>query len=362
MPQTLARQIDLPSRTETRYGRVAVGRTFSASRIHTRHMLYCPDPTDGGTVMHKNDLRQWQHSHAFDQDRKRPGERRTIIVIGITGTMMVIEVAAGIAFGSMALLADGLHMASHAAALSINVFAYVYARRHARDTRYSFGTGKVNALGGFSGAVLLAIFALIMTWESINRMVHPVTIQFNQAIVVAIVGLVVNGASVFILGHQHEHHDDADTHHDHNLRAAYFHVMADALTSLLAIFALLSAKYFGLTWMDPVMGVVGAVLVARWSVGLLRSTAGILLDKQGPADIRASIKDGIESDNDSRVADLHLWSVGPAIYAAIVSVVANDPKPPAHYKALIPDHLGMVHVTVEVHRCDDEEERGRGKT
>src|SRR5512136_254416 len=234
------------------------------------------------TRMHYKNLQPWQHMHAFGQDRKRAGESRTLVVVGLTLTMMVVEIAAGILFRSMALLADGLHMASHAAALSINAFAYIYSRRHAHDARYTFGTGKVNALGGFTGAVLLVVFALVMAWESLGRVLHPVPIAYDQAIFVAIVGLIVNGASVFILdhgpdAHQHGHdtgdgderHHEADSgrHHDHNLRSAYLHVLADALTSLLAIFALLAAKYLGLIWMDPVMGVLGAVLVSRWSMG-----------------------------------------------------------------------------------------------
>ena len=320
--------------------------------------------------MHHDNLQHWQHTHAFDQDRKLPGETRTIIVIAITSTMMVVEIAAGIIFGSMALLADGLHMASHAAALTINAVAYIYARRHAHDGQYSFGTGKVNALGGFTGAVLLAIFAMIMAWESIDRIIYPVEIAFNQAIFVAVIGLIVNGASVFILGHHHDHQHEHDGRHhqnhdchedhghehhnyDHNLKAAYLHVLADALTSLLAIFALLAAKYVGLMWMDPLMGIVGALLVSRWSLGLLRSTSAVLLDKQGPEHIRTRIRQSIEHDG-NRVVDLHLWSIGPNIYSAIVSVVAHDPQSPEHYKESIPSNLGLAHVTVEVHQCSEE--------
>jgi cation diffusion facilitator family transporter len=321
--------------------------------------------------MHRDNLQRWQHSHAFGQDRKRPGEFRTIIVIAITTTMMVVEIFTGIIFGSMALLADGLHMASHAAALTINAFAYIYARRHAHDTRFSFGTGKVNALAGFTGALLLAIFALMMVWESVERMIHPVSIAFNQAIFVAVLGLIVNGASVFILNdhhdhqHQHDGHEDHDhghhhSHHDHNLRAAYLHVLADALTSLLAILALLAAKYMGLVWMDPLMGIVGAILVARWSLGLLRTTSAVLLDKQGPDDIQAKIKQCIE-DGDNGVTDLHVWSIGPSIYGAIISVVARDPQPPEHYKDLLPSNLGLVHVTVEVHSYHSRLETTQGR-
>ena len=295
------------------------------------------------------------HSHSFGQERKRPGESRTLIVIAVTAAMMVVEIATGILFGSMALLADGLHMASHAAALSINAFAYVYARRHAHDARFSFGTGKVNALGGFSGAVLLAVFAVMMAVESVLRLVNPVPIAFNQAIVVAVIGLVVNGLSMLILsqrddarhGHDHGHHHH---HHDHNLRSAYLHVLADALTSFLAIFALLAAKYFGLVWMDPLMGIVGAIMVSRWSVSLLVGTSHVLLDHQAPAGIRQKVMDGIEKNGDNQVVDLHLWAVGPDIYAAIVSVATGEPRPPAYYKHLIPEDLKLVHVTVEVNR------------
>ena len=289
---------------------------------------------------------------------------------------MVVEIIAGVVYGSMALLADGLHMASHAVALSINAFAYIYARQHAHDSRFSFGTGKVNTLGGFTGAVLLAGFALAMVIESIDRFIRPVEIEFNQAIFVAVLGLIVNGASVLILGHhhhpetahdietdlkEHTHYHDHDHdhghshdhhHHDHNLVSAYLHVLADALTSLLAIFALLAAKYFGFIWADPLMGIVGAILVARWSVGLLHSTSVVLLDRQGPDDIRAAIQRRIENDGGNRVVDLHIWAIGPQMYSAIIAVVANEPKDPDYYKELIPDGLGIVHTVVEVHSAD----------
>jgi cation diffusion facilitator family transporter len=283
-------------------------------------------------------------------------------VIALTGTMMVVEIAAGILFGSMALLADGLHMASHAVALGINAFAYVYARRHAHNPAFSFGTGKVNALGGFSGAVLLALFALAMAAESVKRFFDPVPIELDQALVVAALGLLVNGASVFILGvgrHGHgpqENSQAGAAHaHDHNLTSAYLHVLADALTSLLAIVALLAAKYGGWMWMDPAMGIVGAVLVARWSFGLLRDTSGILLDLQGPRSIRRAIREAIENDRDSQVADLHLWSIGPGIYAAVLAVVAWEPETPDAYRNRIPDSLPVPHVTIEVHRREDPE-------
>lgn len=325
--------------------------------------------------MHEDNIHLWQHSHAFGQHLKRPGETRTLIVIAITTTMMVVEIAAGIVFGSMALLADGLHMASHTAALSINAFAYIYARRHAHNEDFSFGTGKVNTLGGYTGAVLLAGFAIVMVWESVDRLISPVQIAFNQAIFVAVLGLIVNGASVFILGrhhhpeqaqdlpdqfeahaHYHDHgegHHGHHHHHDHNLVSAYLHVLADALTSLLAIFALLGAKYFGFIWADPLMGIVGAALVARWSLGLLHTTSTVLLDREGPDDVRKVIKEKIEAEDDNRVADLHVWAVGPNIYSVIISLVTHYPKPPDHYKRLVPPGMGVMHIVVEVHPCDE---------
>lgn len=310
-------------------------------------------------------LDRWRHSHSFGQDLKRPGEIRTLVVIVITASMMVVEIVAGIAYGSMALLADGLHMGSHAVALGINAFAYVYARRHAHNERYSFGTGKVNTLGGYTGAILLAVFAAMMAWESILRLLSPVEIAFNQAIFVATLGLIVNGASVFILGehhtqdhdhdHDHEHHHlhDHDHHHDHNLKSAYLHVLADALTSLLAIVALLIGKYFGAVWMDPLMGIVGALLVGRWSVGLLKSTSAILLDEQGATELENSIREAIEVDPAHRVVDLHVWTVGPGISAAILSIVSRSPQQPQYFKALIPEHLPLQHVSVEVQEYEE---------
>lgn len=306
--------------------------------------------------MHTRALDRWRHEHVFGQDRRRPGESRTLLVIAITATMMVVEIVSGILFGSMALLADGLHMASHATALTIALVAYVYARRHARDWGFSFGAGKANALGGFTGAILLVVFAVTMAWESAGRIIAPVDIAFDQAIAVAVLGLLVNGASALILGHRHE--GDEAHHHDHNLRGAYLHVLADALTSLLAIFALLTGKFYGLVWMDPIMGVVGAVLVTRWSVGLLRSTVSVLLDKEAPDHIRRAIRESIEADSDNRVADLHVWSIGPSIYSVVVSVVASEPREPDHYKDLLPEGIGLVHRTVEVHRCPEPVREG----
>lgn len=306
-------------------------------------------------AVHHDSSPAWQHDHGFGQDVVREGERRTWWVIWLTGVMMVAEVAAGIAYGSMALLADGLHMASHAGALSITALGYAYARRHAFDRRFSFGTGKVNALAGFTGALLLLLFAVVMAAESAGRLVVPVAISFNEAILVAVVGLVVNGVSIALLG-VHGHEDEAAPHthghhHDHNLRSAYLHVLADALTSVLAIFALLAGKYLGYAWMDPAMGIFGAVFVARWSVGLLRSTCRVLLDAQAPEDLCRGVEKAMAKEKGDRVSDLHVWSIGPGIYAAIVSVVTDRPACASQFKARLPPELGIAHLSVEVHHC-----------
>ena len=327
--------------------------------------------------MHTESLASWRHEHTFGHDSPRRAERRTLIVTALTIVTMVVEIAAGLAFGSMALLADGLHMGSHAIALGISAFAYIYARRHAADPRFAFGTGKVNALGGFTGAVLLAGFAAVMAGESTARFVEPVPIAFEWAIAVAVVGLLVNGVSVLILGghghghggsrHHHDHHHEhgessRHRHHaggrDFSLRAAYLHVIADALTSLLAIFALLAGKYLGAVWLDPLMGVVGAVLVARWSWYLLVDTSGVLLDRQAPNDVVDAVRESIESHADDRVADLHLWSIGPDQYAAALSVVTDVPREPEHYRTLLPADIGIVHATIEVHKCPDHTDDG----
>lgn len=297
--------------------------------------------------MHTESIERWVHDHTFGQDRKKSAEHRTLIVIVITLVTMTVEIAAGIAFGSMALLADGLHMGSHASALAISVFAYRYTRTHAKDARFNFGTGKVNSLAAFASATMLALFALVMVWESIGRFISPVAIGFNQAILVAVLGLIVNGGCLAILGgHGHSHE-----HKDHNLRSAYLHVLADALTSVLAIFALLAGKYLGQRWLDPFMGLVGATLVVRWSWGLLRSSARVLLDMQAPEEVGEAIRRAIELEGDNRIADLHVWSVGPGIYAAEIAIVSSRPLDPDSYYNILPGKLGLVHVTVETHLC-----------
>ncbi len=290
----------------------------------------------------------------FGQDQQRAGEMRTLFVVGLTATMMVIEIITGVLYGSMALLADGLHMASHTLALGIAVFAYVVSRRSATDRSYSFGVGKINSLAGFASAVLLMGFAVLMVTESTSRLINPLSIAFEQALVVAAIGLIVNGASAWILmstPHEHGHGHAHDHHHDHNLRAAYLHVLADALTSILAIAALLAGMFFGADWLDPAMGFVGAALVARWSFGLIKDSSRVLLDKEASDEIATELRQSIEGDTTDRIADLHLWSIGHGILAAEIVIVSDNPATPAHYKSLIPDHLHVVHATVEIHRC-----------
>ena len=305
--------------------------------------------------MHKHDLSPWRHEHVFGQDQRQAGERRTLMVVLLTAVMMVVEITAGLIYGSMALLADGLHMASHATALGIAVFAYVIARRLAADQRFSLGVGKINSLAGFASAVLLFGFAVVMATESVDRLISPVGISFDQALIVAVAGLLVNGFSAWLLASTpHDHGDDKSHdhghHHDHNLRGAYLHVLADALTSILAIVALLAGKFWGANWLDPAMGIVGAVLVANWSIGLIRQSSRVLLDWQADKDNITALKAAIEQGTMDRVTDLHLWSIGHGIFSAQMTVVSDEPKPPSHYKSLIPANLKVVHVSVEVHR------------
>ena len=302
----------------------------------------------------------WAHAHAFGTAEEHAGERRTRWVVALTLAMMVGEVAAGIAFGSMALLADGWHMGTHAAALGVAVFAYAYARRHASDPRYSFGTGKVGALGGFASAVGLAVVALLVLWESLSRLSRPVDIRFDQAIGVAVLGLAVNLGSALLLrdrahGHRHEHEQvevhaqgHVHGHRDLNLRAAYLHVLADALTSLFAIVALLSGKLLGWTFMDPLMGVAGSLVIARWSFGLLRDSGAVLLDAELAPERREAIRAAVEGDDGATISDLHVWRVGPRHLAAIVAVVADRPEAPDAYRRRLAGMEDLVHVTVEV--------------
>lgn len=305
-----------------------------------------------------------RHEHVFGQDRPRPGERGTRIVIALTAVTMLVEIGAGLKFGSMALLADGLHMGSHAAALGISAFAYAWVRRHAADPRYSFGAGKMNALAGFAGAVLLAGFALLMAWESVERLLSPVPVAFSQAIAVAVLGLAVNAVSALVLtrgerpgdgdepsARPADHAHDHGHGHDHNLRSAYLHVLADAVTSLLAIGALLGGALLGWRFLDPLIGIVGAAVITRWSVGLLRESGHVLLDRQAPEPLLSAIREAIEARPGDRVSDLHVWRISPDGWSAIVSVVSDDPLSPDGYRALLPEGLGLAHVNVEVLPC-----------
>ena len=310
--------------------------------------------------MHIHTLESWQHNHDFAVKNDK-GERRTQYVLILTAITMVVEIMAGSVYGSMALLADGWHMATHVAAFMITIFAYRYARKHADNPAYAFGTGKVSVLGGFASAVALAVVALVMLIESMQRIIDPHSIHFNEAIVVASLGLFINIVSAFLLKDDHHHHHDHDHdhshehhHHDHNLRAAYMHVLADALTSLLAIVALLSGKYFGWNWLDPVMGIVGAIIITRWSYGLLKQTSPILLDGSIEEEYQSAITETIEKDSDNRVSDIHIWKVGANHYAAIISLVTHFPKPVGYYKDLLIDFHKLSHTTIEINMCEDE--------
>jgi len=300
--------------------------------------------------MHVGTLENWQHNHDFSVKNKR-GEQRTKYVLILTAITMVVEIIAGSVYGSMALLADGWHMGTHVAAFCITIFAYRYARKHTNNPAYSFGTGKVNVLGGFASAIALAVVALVMLIESLQRIIEPQAIHFNEAIIVASIGLSINMLSALLLkdNHHHDHHG-----HDHNLRAAYLHVLADAMTSLLAIVALASGKYLGWNWLDPIMGIVGAVIITRWSYGLLKQTSPILLDASIEEDYHKAIREAIEKDSDNRISDIHIWKVGSNHYAAIISLVTHYPKATEHYKRLLSRFHKLSHITIEVNECKEE--------
>ncbi|QHI68295.1 CDF family Co(II)/Ni(II) efflux transporter DmeF [Tichowtungia aerotolerans] len=292
----------------------------------------------------------FRHEHDYLTLHEQ-GRKRSWIVLVVTLVVMVIEIAAGTVFGSMALLADGWHMSTHAVAFIIVLAAYHYAEKHARDPAFSFGTGKFGVLGGFASAVALAVVALTMLMESLQRLIHPEEIRFNEALGVAALGLAVNAASVFILKTPHEHHHDHGHHHhehDHNLKAAYMHVLADALTSVLAIVALLFGKYFGWNRLDAFVGIVGSAVIARWAYGLLCETAPILLDSSAEKSVRQEVLERIEKDGDARVADLHIWKVGPSAYAVIVSLVTREVRSPDCFKAKLKGIHHLDHITIEV--------------
>lgn len=315
--------------------------------------------------MHSHSIASWHHEHVFLGADHVRNERRTWIVVGLTATMMVAEIIAGIVFGSMALLADGIHMATHAGALTITAGAYLVARRYARSEHFTFGTGKVGELAGFSSALILAVIALLIGVESAVRLTAPVPIRFDEAIAVAVLGLIVNLASAWLLydgGHHESHHHHHDTqaehghrHDDHNLRAAYFHVLTDALTSVLAIVALLTGRFYGWIWMDPLMGIVAGIVIARWSWSLLRGAGAVLLDAMPDKTLSRDIQRALERNGD-RVCDLHLWQVGPGHMALIVAIVSDQPQAPGVYKARLKGLPQLSHVTVEVHPCNHMQE------
>ena len=301
------------------------------------------------------------HSHDFLGTKHDDNARRTRWVVILTAAMMVGEIIVGFATGSMALLADGFHMATHAGALGVAAAAYAYAKKHSANARYSFGTGKVGDLAGFASALILLMVALGIAFASVMRLANPVEVAFGEATIVAAIGLAVNVASAFLLsgspGHDHHdhghHHDHHHGHgHDNNMRAAYFHVLADALTSVLAIVALLAGRYLGWVWLDPVMGIVGAIVISRWSWTLVRDTAAVLLDT-ADAHLIAEIRECVEGPGDARIVDLHVWRVGPQAHAAIVSV-AGTPAQSIIRERLKPVHE-IAHLTIE---CAEGEFKG----
>jgi len=305
--------------------------------------------------VHRTDHSRFHKAHDFVPDFSH-AERRTRIVIGVTAAMMIVEIVAGLMSHSMALLADGWHMSTHVIAFVITAMAYYFARTQAGNARFSFGTGKIGVLGGFTSAVVLSIVAFLMAGESVHRLFAPLEIHFNEAIGIACVGLLVNlGCAVLLADRHHESGDGSSHREDLNLRAAYLHVLADAFTSVLAISALTGGKFFGWAWLDPVVGIVGSGVVFSWAYTLLRDTSGILLDRTPTSsDLPDEIRRAVESDGDSIVSDLHVWQVGIGKYAAMISVVAHEPKSCDAYRAVLKGHDELVHVTIETQHCRED--------
>ena len=314
--------------------------------------------------MHTHDLSTWTHTHVFDIGNQA-AERGTRAVMWITLAMMVVEIIAGYGFNSMALLADGWHMSSHAMAIGLSAFAYAAARRYSSDTRFAFGTWKIEILGGYTSAILLLGVAGLMLFGSVERILTPQPIHYEEALVIAVIGLVVNVVCAFILGHAQDHHDHAHDshgghhhHHDLNLKSAYLHVIADAATSVLAIAALAGGLVYGWSWLDPVMGIVGATLVAVWARNLLMDTGKILLDREMDHPVVDEIREAIETGpdaGDTRIADLHVWRVGKQSYSCAVSVVTHNPSLAAEdVRKQLSIHEEIAHVTVEIHQCDQK--------
>ncbi len=313
---------------------------------------------------HSHDVGKLCHAQALSADT-HDNEKRINTVFILTTITMVVEILAGTWFGSMALLADGWHMFTHSAAFAIAMFAYWYARKHSDNPAFAFGTGKVTSLGGFASAVALAVVALFMVVESVERLISPANIHFEEAIAVAVIGLLVNLASVFLLhdhhdhshGHHHHHHahdhdhdHDHDHSHDHNIKAAYFHVLADTLTSLFAILALIAGKFLGWIWLDAVMGIVGAVVILKWAYNLITDSSAILLDRNHSDSDEKAILELFEQQPDSRLLDLHVWKMSGQHKAAILSVETSGNQVASDYQKLLDEQVKLAHVTIEVHR------------
>jgi cation diffusion facilitator family transporter len=314
--------------------------------------------------MHTEDLTAWTHNHVFDEGNQA-AERGTRIVMWITAAMMVVEIYAGWRFNSMALLADGWHMSSHALAIGLSAFAYAAARWYSSDTRFAFGTWKIEILGGYTSAILLLGVAALMLFGSIERILTPQPIHYEEALMIAVVGLVVNVVCALILGNAQNHHDHGhghthdshvshDHHHDLNLKSAYLHVIADAATSVLAIAALAGGLAYGWSWLDPVMGIVGAILVALWARNLLIETGKVLLDREMDHPVVAEIREVVETGpdaGDTRIADLHVWRVGKQRYSCAISLVTHNTGLTAEQvREQLSIHEEIAHVTVEIHQ------------
>ncbi|MEK6795261.1 MAG: CDF family Co(II)/Ni(II) efflux transporter DmeF [Spirochaetota bacterium] len=310
--------------------------------------------------MHRERIELWQHQHTFNIE-KRATEKRTFIVVAVTLVTMTAEIAFGLMTNSMALFADGWHMGTHAFALGVSLLAYVLARRYARDRRFTFGTWKIEILGAYTSAIVLGIVACYMIFTSIERVVHPLPIRYDEALIVAIIGLLINLACAIILNtgthahashgheHGHEHHDHM--HDDLNLKSAYLHVVADAVTSVLAIAALLGAKLLRIQWLDPFMGLVGAGLIIRWAALLLKDTGSILLEHGADGPVAHEIAHAIESDGDSKICDLHLWKVAQNKYACILSIVAKRKYTLDEYRTRLRAVHELAHITIEINKC-----------
>jgi cation diffusion facilitator family transporter len=301
---------------------------------------------------HAHNHDAWTHDHVFLGHGHGHAQRRTFLAAAVTAGFMLVEIAAGWWLGSMALLADGVHMATHVGALGLAAGAYWLARRHVRDTRFTFGTGKFGDLAAFASAVILGLIAIGVAVESVERLFAPVAVRYGEALPIAVIGLAVNIVSAFILHEKHDHADDH--HHDHNLRAAYVHVLADAATSLLAILALAAGLVFGLGFLDPLVGVIGAGVIASWSYGLIRDSALVLLDAEDDPTLAAEIRAMIEREMNARVSDMHLWRLGPGHRGLIVSLVSPDATTAERIRAgLRARYAGLSHVTVEIEVCAD---------